>query len=1085
MNRIVKWFAIGCAQLLFATLAHAQGVIVQDDFTGSASSLPWTVFGGACLTAGNNAPGSIPACVGNPYYQNNTLVGGATATLPDVAGNGALRLTNGTSSYDQNGAILSPNPFPAEAGLQVTFTSVTYGGDSGGGTGADGMSFILADGARTIKDIGGTGGTLGYTCTHGGTNDADGITAGYLGLGIDEYGNFLASTNSVNGLTPGPQSNRIGLRGAGTVSWAWLNANYPAYYPATLSSQSRLQAVESTCASGTLWDYSASSARNTGIHVAAYPAIPGGYVVLPSTKPLADEAATTRLAATPISYKLILTQNGLLSFSYSYNGGTFRPILNQAPIASLSPDNATVPKSFIFGFAASVGGYNNVHEITCFKATPADTTTTSAGTNTQQSGQVQAGSQVYLAFAHSDNAWGQLTAENLVYNASTQQLSIATIANWDANCVLTGGNCAATSGTNNAEASSARTIITWNPTAQLGTPLEWASLAKSQQTALNAADGLGKTRLAYLRGDRQGEISQSGPFRDRTGVLGDIVDSSPTWSGPPAAPYGDVWSDQLLGSKAVTPPENSGPNTYSSFAKGAAKRLNVVFVGANDGILHGFEAGAYDGTGSGAGNFGNFVPTRNDGKEVIAYAPNAVLKTIHDPMTPALDFSSPLYAHNFFVDATPYAGDLYYANAWHTWLVGGLGPGGNAIFALDATDPTQFSETNASSLVKGEWSSTTLACVNVTMQCGNNLGQTYGTPAIRRLHNGLWALLFGNGVNSASGHAGMFVMIIGSTGTVTGTYFLDTGSGSPGASNGIVGITPVDLDGDHIADYVYAGDLQGNVWRFDLTSATPANWANTAPILLFTTPKGQPISTPVQVVSSTNSSGVPRVIVEFGTGLKTPETLTTPTSYAKGTQALYGIWDANFSAWDATSAQQYAKLATSGAVTFSQLQQQTVLTTVGANRTLSTNSVCWQGSQSGCSQRGFYLNLPGANEQVIAPPLLVNGAFLVNTIVPASNSPLNCLAETPTGWTMALDASSGAALPTPFFSDGNNNPLTLGNGVVVSGVQFNASGTGTIVVSPAGATTVVTQTLSGSGTAYRVFPPGGGSGSRITWIQLR
>ena len=98
------------------------------------------------------------------------------------------------------------------------------------------------------------------------------------------------------------------------------------------------------------------------------------------------------------------------------------------------------------------------------------------------------------------------------------------------------------------------------------------------------------------------------------------------------------------------------------------------------------------------------------------------------------------------------------------WLVSGLGAGGAAVFALDITNPTaaNFVEGNASSLVIGEWTSATLSCVSNTT-CGTSLGNTYGTPLIRRLHDGRWAVIFGNGYGSASGDAGIFVMTVDTT----------------------------------------------------------------------------------------------------------------------------------------------------------------------------------------------------------------------------------------------------------------------------------------------------------------------------------
>ena len=162
--------------ILLIGVAHAQ-LVVQDNFTGASTSYNWKAFNGACLTAGNNT-GSIPACVGLPYYKGQTLVGGVSGLLPDPVGQGALRFTNGytqgapSGDFDygfyQSGGIISNFTFPSNEGLNVTFTTVTYRGDAGGPghEGADGISFFLMNGAYKVYDTGAYGGSLGYSCSN-------------------------------------------------------------------------------------------------------------------------------------------------------------------------------------------------------------------------------------------------------------------------------------------------------------------------------------------------------------------------------------------------------------------------------------------------------------------------------------------------------------------------------------------------------------------------------------------------------------------------------------------------------------------------------------------------------------------------------------------------------------------------------------------------------------------------------------------------------------------------------------------------------------------------------------------------------
>ena len=210
----------------------------------------WKTFDGACLTAGDGT-GSIPACVGLAYYANQVQIGGykgylGTSTAPstgagqpaDPVGQGALRFTNW---YTQAGSIISSGtPFPTGSGLQVVFKTISYHGDSGGagGDGADGMGFFLMDGAYPPYDTGAFGGSFGYTCSNQNNdptlradmtprgNTTDGPISRYLGLGIDEYGNFLnPGDNTASG--PGYVPGRIGLRGAGSIAWGPLHTNFP------------------------------------------------------------------------------------------------------------------------------------------------------------------------------------------------------------------------------------------------------------------------------------------------------------------------------------------------------------------------------------------------------------------------------------------------------------------------------------------------------------------------------------------------------------------------------------------------------------------------------------------------------------------------------------------------------------------------------------------------------------------------------------------------------------------------------------------------------------------------------------------
>jgi type IV pilus assembly protein PilY1 len=1164
MDRSNSMVAFAALMALTASFAARAQTTVSEDFTGTSTTNSWWYFNGACLTAGsaqaagsepkNKKAGQLPGCAaigpggGGPLYYNEPLVGGVngvntnTQTLPDPAGQGALRFTNGwPGGYAQNGAIVSTMPFPTGQGVSITFKTVTYRGDSGGGDndGADGMSFYLLD-ASALDDttingvgngdgngIGSWGGSLGYTCSNA-NPPFNGLIGAYLAVGIDEYGNFLNGANFMPGYTGnnpiwgdntalgyGYRPNRIGLRGAGNVAWDWLNANYPALYPNSFSVGNQQAAVWATCHSGLIWNSAiwapASDANGNTIPVADYAPIPGAYVELPYAQKIANESAMNRGAAQPIFYKLTVTQNGLLSLAYSYNGGAYQPVISSQ---SITASNGALPANFLFGFAGSTGGSTNIHEIMCFKAAPAATGSSSAGSNQRQSAKLETGAQAYFAYYNPDGWTGDVTASGLGYDAYGNVIVAAT-PNWDAACTLTGvaaGASCPTTGANGpiaAQNPNNRTILSWN--GSQGIAFRWRNLTANQQAALDAGDNVTYAgnptytvfaRERYLRGNRTDEINSSGVglFRARTDVLGDVIDSSPTWVGPPIAPYTASWNDRLYPS-ATNPESGNGAQTYTNYISAAQTRQNVVYLGANDGLVHGLRSGSYDVN----GNFVNNALTPNDGQEVLAYMPGAVVQSIHSA-TNSLDYANTQYAHNFFVDATPAAGDLFYGGQWHSWLVGGLGPGGAALYSLDVTNPSpnNFTEGNAASLVVGEWTPSTVNCTNLT-NCGNNLGNTYGTPQIRRLHNGTWAVIFGNGYGSASGDAGIYIMTVDPNTAATTFYYLSTATGSAAAPNGIAYTAAADLDGDHIADYVYAGDLQGNVWRFDLTSNNPANWAVT-PGPLFKTPGGQPITTAMAIAGGSLTPGAaPLVMVLFGTGQKTPLTTSSPASYAPNTQSLYGVWDWNMTAWNAMGSAQYASLAPAAAIglsspnyTLSQANLQAQIVTVNAatqDREIASNAtICWAGGSAcanGNNKYGWYMNLPGAQEQIVFSPELVAQALTVNSIVPAPNTPTSCAQSSDTGFTYVVSALTGGAFNQVFLPPSEAaNPAVNGNlaytDSIAAAMLTNATGSSFVTGNSAGTAFLVYETnaTNGNGTLGLNLPPNT-TGRRLSWIERR
>lgn len=527
-----------------------------------------------------------------------------------------------------------------------------------------------------------------------------------------------------------------------------------------------------------------------------------------------------------------------------------------------------------------------------------------------------------------------------------------------------------------------------------GTPFTWTAIS-ADATRKGQLDPTDDTQaeliLNYVRGDGSNEQSATGgEFRNRATKLGDIISSSPLFVG--ASPF--RYRDTLEG----TAPGAS----YFAFRDAQLNRTKVVYVGANDGMLHAFNA--EDTASSGA-----------EGTEMFAYIPGAVFKNLKL-------LSNPGYAHRYYVDGSPNTGDVFYNNAWHTVLVGGLNKGGQAIYALDITNPDSFGAT------KVLWEFDDVGTGNVGDKGDTDLGYTYSRPAIVRLNNNRWAAVFGNGYNnsesdgatstSTTGRAALYVVDI-EDGTLIKKISVPGGSTS--TPNGLATPAAVDFDGDVDVDYVYAGDLLGNLWKFDLTDADSNNWD------VAYTPSGvatplyvarddsnnrQPITSRPEVGRGPNGNGM---VVLFGTG-KFLEDPADKQLSPRRDQSFYGIYDPNSGApTDAFSGR-------------TALAEQTIV----AEPTLTISDGDFDGTDEGTADdrtvklrvtsdtaplaRGWYMDLvsPPDNyqgERVVSNPLLRNSRVIFTTVIPDVD---------PCGfggnsWLMELDALTGQRLPeSPF-----------------------------------------------------------------------
>ncbi len=671
------------------------------------------------------------------------------------------------------------------------------------------------------------------------------------------------------------------------------------------------------------------------------------------------------------------------------------------------------------------------------------------------SGTLDANSRLYQARFNSGSWSGQLLAFDINPDGS-----VATPEAWDAGALLT--TRVAGNGWN-----ANRHVITFSGT--LGIPFRWASLPSSMQTELNKngqgiadAPGAeqGQARLEYLRGSAANEGTGNGYRVRAAGKLGDIVNGAPAFVGTPQFNYPDTLETQ----------------PYSSFKGANAGRTPVVYAGANDGMLHAFNA--------------------DSGEELFAYVPKIVFPNL-SRLT-----ASP-YAHRFFVDGPPTVGDVFYSNAWHTVLVGGLRQGGQGIYALEVTNPGSFSETSANNIARWEFTDA-------------DLGYTYSRPAIARMHNGRWAAIVGNGYNntqadgsaSTTGNAALYILDI-EDGTVIRKFNTGVGSSADpsgtGRPNGLTTAAPVDVNGDRVVDYIFAGDLFGNVWKFDVRAGDAGLWDiayNGSALFVALDQFGvrQAITGQMEVglhpQFQTGSSFFANggYMIYFGTGkyLETGDNIVTGAQ----TQSFYGVWDPDRTilppGFDRSSLLQQQVLEEASA---------TFGTTTFDVRLTSNNLINWRTdplTPTSGDHLGWYMDLivqgSGDNrgERQVTVPVLRNGRIIFTTLIPSGSS---CIFGG-SGFLMELDAANGARLGDPPFDFDNDGTfdlvdfVTIGSAAVPSGIRSTGGAPSAPSILDAGGGEEY-KYLSGTdaGKLQAVHEKGGdepgGGGRRESWRQLR
>lgn len=568
-------------------------------------------------------------------------------------------------------------------------------------------------------------------------------------------------------------------------------------------------------------------------------------------------------------------------------------------------------------------------------------------------------------------------------------------------------------------------VVTTTTTSFLFNQAALSSMTAAQQAALGSSANSNEERknvIDFLRGSE----TITGYRRRPNGLLGDIIGGQPL---------------------SVTAPTGNTPDTaYAAFKTANATR-GLVFVGANDGMLHGFRM--------------------SDMTEFVGYIPSAVY-----PRLKALKETnygqSAGTPHVYHVNGPMRQADIKIGSNWMTLLAGGLAQGGQGYFGLNVTDETTAKATSA---VKWEWTDVSDA----------DMGYSFGAPVIYNVRTSATsaepAVILVNGYENdfddvASGGRK-------ATAKSSALYILKAGTGElmkkivlPTGSQGLSAPAGVDYGQDGVLDYIYAGDINGNLWRFDLTSDTPAGFkAVTTPIFVAKNAAGtaQPITIRPAILGVSRGTTSVGNLVMFGTGKLLQDADRTDVSV----QSFYAILD---------------EMATSPTtVTRSQLVERTILDTeeenrsgyrAGTYRQISTSPTLNLAATTN-TKKGWFLDLPEETERLVTSPLLLVDKLLFGTGVPQAAE--KCVPGG-RGWVMGLNPLTGSvtsSLTGREYSfvdvklDGtstNDDKLRFASGsAFVSGFSTDGIPTELTYVSQSTRLVVPTTTNSGLGNAGSVI----------------
>ncbi len=538
-----------------------------------------------------------------------------------------------------------------------------------------------------------------------------------------------------------------------------------------------------------------------------------------------------------------------------------------------------------------------------------------------------------------------------------------------------------------------------------GVAFEWARLADAQKALLRGGDSarLGRLRVDYLRGDRFLETQYGGPMRQRSSRLGDIVNANLWHTGRPLRPAFD----------------HTG---HADFRTRQAGRVPMVYAGANDGMLHAFDA--------------------HTGAERLAYVPQAAYATLRA-------YTLPSYTHRYSVDGHPFTGDADLRASggpqpdWRTLLVSGLAGGGRGYFVLDVTDPQAFA--SASVLLDRSFASDTSG----DFPGHEDVGHIYAAPTVDdagrseqivRLNNGRWAVVMGNGVNSVNERPVLLIQYLDGDRSLRRLV----AHSQEKQSNGLFAPRLIDVNSDGKVDLAYAGDLQGQLWKFNLAGNSDADWGVSVWDGSGETCRDstlcEPFFTAVDNATPTRRQAITTaplwlahplggIQLMFGTG----RSLQTSDARDSQLQTLYSIWDkSGFAQRDGRLSVQDTAPIRAADVRKVLVRQEVLGSTLSGDNAsdaaataaelsyTSERSVAYTRGDHAAGPRGWYLDLPQERERVLQAPVYVEGqkALVISTVPADVNAAESCEAAPleDRHWLTVLNMISGWPSATPVFA---------------------------------------------------------------------